>query len=363
MAVSDSYKLASDPDAIQGSAMPHEHFQLATTSDRTFEDEFPGNLFLPTETECKQRLLLTCYMLDQQRSLLFGRARSHVFSGDGINLPFPQSQASWDGGIVQQQSLNALVQWPVHDTEDQQHLIQHAHDIFQSMHMVGSFFDSRRDAALGFTFGVNDDPTVLPVMEHSPRIQLAYHTLALCENVPIRDVLAVAGETWIMSEKLTREEEYIAAQVRSREWATRLAGSGFELKDDVPQIQRAVAHTLKILEIQQIQPNTGLLFQEWSIYLASLVIWARAYALSDGSQGTLPSAERRPSSTASERAVASLIAGGSEHDISLSEAMNVLSWTRDKIESVDIPHNCGLTNGALDVLRKLIAKGTAPGWF
>lgn len=259
--------------------------------------------------------------------------------------------------------MNELIQWPIHDMEGQQHPSHHAHDIFQSMHMVGSFFDSRRDAAIGFTFGPDDDLTVLPVMEHSPRIQLAYHTFALCENVPIRDLLAVAGETWIMSEKLTREEEYIAAQAKSREWAPRRSASEFGLSDEQPQIQRAVAHALKVLRIHQVQPKTGLMFQEWSVYLASLVIWARAYALSSESQGYPPSAERRLSSPASDQAVSSLLTAGPDHDISLSEAMNILDWTRDKIESVDIPHNCGLTNNVLDVLRKLIAKGTAPGWF
>lgn len=343
--------------------MEPEYYQQMPARASAFEGDFPGSMFFPTEGECKRRLLVACYMLDQQRALLFGRTRSNAFSGDGANLPFPKSQASWDGN-VEDQSLNELIQWPVHNVEGQHYLDEHVHDIFQSTYIVSSFFDSRKESALGLTFRPGDDLTTLPITEQSPRIQLTYHTFALCENVLMRDLLAVAGETWIMSEKLTREEEYINAQRKIRSWATNRRDSvaGFS-GDESQQVQLAIAHALKILEIHRVQPRTGVLFQEWAAYLASIVIWARAYALSTEHQQFVRPADRRDSSPARERAVASLLAAGPDHDTSLDEAMNILQWTESKIKGVGSPHNCGLTNIALDVLRKLVAKGAAPGWF
>lgn len=322
-------------------------------------------MFPISDSEYKQRLLLTCYMLDQQHALLFGRGRSNSFSGDGADLPFPRSQASWDGNRGEQEDVEDLIHWPVHNVGDQNQSGHHIHDVFQSMLLVSSFFDSRRDAAIGYTFAAGEDLTVLPVVEGSPCIQIAYHTLMLCENTPMRDLLAVAGETWVMAEKLGREEDYTNAQFRSTEWATGRTEHlfSFGVYETHTPIHRAVTHALKILELHRTHPKTGLLFQEWSVYLASIVIWARAYVRSSALPGLHNSTKRRLSDHALERTVSSVVAAGPDHDIALENAMGILQWTKSRIESVDVPHSCGLTNGALGVLGKLVARGRVPGWF
>ena len=58
-----------------------------------------------------------------------------------------------------------------------------------------------------------------------------------------------------------------------------------------------------------------------------------------------------------------LLAAATNSDINLEQAKTVLLWTKARIETVDIPHNCGLTNGALDVLGKLATRGDEAGWF
>lgn len=343
--------------------MEPDYYQETNPGVSAFQDDFPRSMFFPTEDECKRRLLSACYMLDQQRALLFGRVRSNAFSGDGASLAFPKSQASWDGN-VHDQHLHELIRWPINNVEGQHLLDEHAHDLFQSMHLVGSFFDTRKEVAMSFAFGPNEDSAVLPIKEQSPRIQLTYHTFSLCENVPMRDLLAVAGESWIMSEKLTREDDYIAAQTKIRSWVTNRRDSVAGLSDQKPQsVHEAIVHAQKILEIHRMQPKTGMLFQEWAAYLAAVTIWTRAYSLATDDHLVPRTIERRLSSPGREQFVPSTLAADPEHDTTLDEAMNILGWTKSKIESVDSPHNCGLTNGALDVLRKLLAKGTAAGWF
>lgn len=282
-------------------------------------------------------------------------------------MQFPRDQASWDGNSSEHQTPEELIYWPVFKIGERCDSGQHIHDVFQSMLMVGSFFDSRREVAIHHTFQSGDDLTVLPIVEYSPRIKIAYHTFMLCENTPIRHLLAVAGESWVMSEKLGRQSDYTAAQIRTREWASGHTEASFEfgINGEQTQVYRAVTHALKILELHQSHPNTGLLFQEWSVYLASVVIWARSYVLPAERPGhSIPNpAERRLSSPSLDQIVSSVFASGPDHNIGLEEAMDILLWTRDKIESVNMSHNCGLTNGALAVLGKLVARGTEQGWF
>ena len=329
------------------------------------------DIALSIDAKSKQRLLLACYIIDQQHAALFGRSRASCFSGTGVDLPFPRSQASWDTSNTHHTAPATHDRiWEALDGGDLESRLQN-YDVFQSMLMMacqgdGTDFDNPAYAPDGNTY----TSPMLSRMEQSSRIKMAYHTFMLCKNTPVRELLAVAGESWVMAEKLSNQAEFTSAQLEACHWAKGSPHSPvkFNFEAGCVAISSALRHALEIVDLHLKHPKTGLLFQEWAVYLASLVLWARAYAIANKlEQGSRLSvvnpSERRPSLRDLDQELPNLIATAMNDDISIEQAKTILLWTKARIEAVDIPHNCGLTNGALDVLGKLAARGGEDGWF
>ena len=297
--------------------------------------------------ESKQRLLLSCYLLVQQCNSLFGRSHDIDIPGLCSNLPFPSSQTTWGDLTGMQPSHNTSTE----RTADIFRILQcngppqQRFGAFQSSLMVAWLCDDSNDC-MG---SANDYQTLAFAMEQSARTKLIYHTAMMCKNTPhLRDLLAVAGESWVMGEKLSTETLFFASQVEVRKWVSGGYGNS-------QMIQEAVSHALEILAIHQQTPKTGLLYQEWAVYLAAVVIWARAYVCFDerivGSALT---------TTQLESSVSKIAKG--HGSVSYAEAHNILLWTQTKLQQVDVPHTCGLVSGALDVLGKLVVRGCEDGW-
>ena len=366
----------NDPDALNADLANDTPMQGNASDGSGSFDDFSDASNVSLQARCKQRLFLACYILDQQHATLFGRPRTSYFSGTAMDLPFPQSQASWDLiNEAKQDEPTYTRLWQALDGGNMDHPAQQHYDLFQSMLMLACLSDTCNDSD-PFSLACDPDrdlPPVLSTMEQSSRVTLTYHTFMLCKHTPIRDLLAVAGESWVMAEKLSKPSHYMTAQILSGKWArghTDPNLAEFALDQDRAPVERALKHALKILELHRNHSRTGLLFQEWSVYLASVVVWARAYVLSTERRPShghvIPShAEARLSPFELEQATIAVIAAGPNGHVSMNDAKNVLSWSKAKIEKVDIdvPHNCGLTNGALDVLGKLVARGHESGWF
>lgn len=320
---------------------------------------------------CKQRLLLACYMLEQQHNLLFGRPAATICDIDlGPHLPLPCSQLVWDKAMTRQLDHPATER--IHEALDSvgnsSERPSKPYDTFQSLLVLSCAGDP-----LWQDVADNDDALSL-VMDSSPQVMLAYHTMTLCKNTSVRDLLAVAGESWVMAEKLSTQAEYTAAQLAIRDWASEKFR---RLPSAQSPIQRALFHALAILRIQQTTGLTDLLFHEWAIYLAAIVIWASAQATPSSASKNSPRPFKRSSMSHGEEprsssqqdledAVATFLASGADVTFQWPEAKKVLSWVRAQIENVhrDTPHHCGLASGALDVLGKLIARGHEEGtWF
>lgn len=285
-----------------------------------------------------------------------------------MDLPFPGRQTTWDAtnGRHSDSIMHSKV-WEAIDSASSDETGQHPYDVFQSMLMMASLADG---GDLDSTAYSPDENALLSTMEQSPRIKMAYHTFMLCKNTPVRSLLGVAGESWVMAEKLSHQTEYTKAQIDTQHWAKVVRDSATEFDVEIRPMSAASAieHALKILELHLDHPKTGLLFQEWAVYLASVVLWARAYVtagkLEQGRRlSAANSSERRPSLHELDQELPSLLTAATKDDVNLEQAKTILLWAKARIEMVDIPHNCGLTNGALDVLGKLAARGGEQGWF
>lgn len=351
--------LANDVSAIMPTPMD------TPIEGNSFGDEFA------IDSASKQRLLLVCYTLEQQHSMLFGRLSTDCFAGSGQDVPYPSPQLQWDAvagperGAALEENRFERVSDALKAASFMTERAIAPYDAFQStLLMAGMCQDP--NGILEWTDGISEPPMLLAA-EQSPRCRLVFHTLMLCKNTHVRDLLAVAGESWVMAEKLSTQSEHTAAQIEIQAWASKpfaedIPAFGFE----VP-VQRALSHAFSILAIHQRHPRTGVLFQEWAVYLAAIVIWARVYCSRvDGRHPRLsiPNAEEpRPSPVELNRAAAILIQRAATPLMGWNESRAILLWAKMKIEKYDVPHTCGLTSGALDVLGKLVTRGNEDGWF
>ncbi|KAK5127240.1 hypothetical protein LTR85_008602 [Meristemomyces frigidus] len=373
-------RLASDPEALsQDSVSPLYDSPIQTETFTTRSGESTDNVwengFINLDAKCKQRLLLVCYILDQQHAALFGRPQT-CMSILGLGLPFSRSQLYWDAPYEQQAEIRyqrQLSDLPfydqvfqaVSDVPSMTGVSEGPHDAFRSSLIMACLVDPNNDLQT-CGFGTDDGTDLSPVLfavEQSPRMRLTYHTYMMCKHTPIRALLAVAGESWCMAEKLGSQADYTASQIEAQAWAL---GSVESIMGLSP-VQRALYHARQVLDIQKKHPKIGVLFQEWAIYLAAVIIWARVYTHGDEPRRkprlSIPSpTEPRLSTQELDRTVNAVIEGGMA-TLGWKEAKSVLLWVKAKIEKVDMPHNCGLTNGALDVLRKLATRGNEEGWF
>lgn len=363
-------------------ANDHEAFNplssdLIAQGTSNYTESFVGSAAQATRVLCKQRLLAACYILDSQHATLFGRRRTSCYSGAGMDLPFPTSLVSWDGQRRQQQRLEPYDRvWQALDGGNMDGPAQQPpYDVFQSTLMIACLTDAANEGDGFYPSDPNKDlAPVVGAMQQSAQIKVAYHSVMLCKHTPIRDLLAVAGESWVMAEKLRTQADYAASQLEARNWANAadylsdFNAVGLEAEQQ-PMVQIAVRHALRVIELHMSHPKTGLLFEEWSLYLAAVVIWAHSHVPQDTRSVQRPRlsvpnpSPPNLSTHEIEQTVTTVVSNARQLMPDREEARRILLWAKAAIEKVDLPHNCGLTNGALDVLGKLVTRGSEDGWF
>lgn len=363
-AFEDVYKfLANDSEALNPLPMDEATKQ------------YPDGL-AATGMLCKQRMLAACYVLDSQHATLFGRRRTTCYVGAGMDLPFPTSLVTWDGQRQHQRLEPHDRVWQALDGGNMdERAINQPYDVFQSMLMIACLGDSaHKDDGFYPSDPAKDLAPIIGAMQQSVQVKMAYNTFMLCKHTPVRDLLAVAGESWVMAEKLSSQADYVASQIEAREWASAASYvdafvGAADGEDEQPAVQKAMRHALRVIDLHIHHPRTGLLFQEWSVYLAAVVVWAHANASSKLNAVQKPRinapdpAQPNLSEHEIEQTVNAVVSNAGRVEPDPEEARRVLLWAMAAIEKVDLPHNCGLTNGALDVLGKLVARGTEDGWF
>ncbi|QIW99913.1 hypothetical protein AMS68_005431 [Peltaster fructicola] len=332
-----------------------------------FVDAYSG--MLPeVQKEAKRRLLIACYILDRQHSLFFGRKASECLTSTIEYSAFPQPLDVWNG--IPEASVNTA--YGHYTTDEQMHSYtyealntvathaQHStspYDAFRSSFLTAALNDivEGRGGSIWKPIDDAEASALLYAVDQSPRTLLAYHMFMLSKNTPIRDLLAVAGESWVMAEKITSQSVYSAAQLEASTWARdNSAGSNKT---------NALYHALQILNIHRGSTTPGVLYRDWAVYMATLVIWITAYVTQEAGNRQRLNNSATISQNDMDKAVDSMITAGPLTSISWTNASLILLWTRSKLQQLNAPHNCGLTSGCLDVLGKLISRGHENGWL
>lgn len=349
---------------------------LATDCDTDTASSFLGcfDVFsfpqvLPSVTlqcESKQRLLAAYYILDQEQAALFGRHATDVPDFIPANLSVPQRVHIWDSDSAYGPSPNDHAEgWHFESRGSlgqtittSSHLGASAVEPFD--HFVATLSlicstSSGRDAPLE-PHDLALNLSIHGPLISSPHIYLARQTLNLCEATPVRALLATAGESWVMAEKLSLPAEYTAAQRTVRAWTSTSANNAF-------------AHALEIIRLHRLHLKTMCFCHEWSLHLASLAVWAFTYARRLPNQPlrlSIPSSARaEPMVQGAEldKALANLVQAGTEGGMMWEDTKCVLQWAKTRLEKTGVARFCGVVSGAVDVLNVLGTRGEEDGWF
>lgn len=319
--------------------------------------------------EAKRRLLVACYILDRQYSMFFGKKAIDCLTYPMEYLPFPQPLDTWNstteasvntayGHYTSNQQLHSYTYEALNAISTQAQPSTSPYDAFRSSYLIAGLQYAAEGQNVSSWKPLDDAEAsaLLYVVDHSARTLLAYHMFMLAKNTPVRDLLAVAGESWVMAEKITSQTAYNAAQLEVGAWArNNTTGSDHS---------NALYHALQILSIYRSSATPGLLYRDWAVYLATLVVWITSYITQDAmSRQSINTTATTITQHDLDKAVSAVIDAGSLMPISWTNASFTLLWTQSKLQQTNAPHNCGLTNGCLDVLGKLISRGHEDTWL
>jgi hypothetical protein len=267
-----------------------ENFRYTTSqlSDITSSLAQPENVTLSSwlrwvELGICQRLLASCYILESQQAMLLAREPlSSLFQESGMDLPFPPHASVWDAMTLEEwtitaQQYSSSPQYVFGVTQDS---VLVPCDSFQSSILVAAYYN-RFDYTLPYSnmFSVEE---IDPLLDGSFTTKQKLLTAKLLQVTPIRELLAVSGESWILSEKVSSPQVFTAFKTTLRTWASQLWSTPMVNSQSIA-IREALNLSVEILKMALDEPSEALelgMGTDMGVYFASLVLWAITTAAS-----------------------------------------------------------------------------------
>ena len=164
-------------------------------------------------------MMLAAYHIDVQQATLFEQELTDVLSPE-LDFPMPCTNAFWNSTSASEWSAAAPIEASEHritlrDVAALASLrfeLQPTLSLFTSSLVLSHFSIQRRQGAGSLTIPIPNAPI--------SAILLA-HTQTVLGLVPLRSLLAVAGRTWVLGQKLTDESEFTKAKAATRQMGQR----------------------------------------------------------------------------------------------------------------------------------------------
>lgn len=241
------------------------------------------------EGETRTRILHACSVLDSQQTILFDQpptVRKHTLlsintAAVGKRSNLPCDDELWEASPVERWAAVA-------QKHEYIQLVGGKPDpppgrLAEYSYFQQEVINANGDGSLKCNLerGHNASPASQQMFS---KILFNYHTTEMCKHTPIRNLLIVTGESWLLGRKIEKKDDYRRAKRELRNWLENSTPS----KNGLPKSTVAHWHALKLLRCLEI-PNTGempqvnilgttnMLHENWAVYLASLVCWAHGY--------------------------------------------------------------------------------------
>jgi hypothetical protein len=218
-----------------------------------------------------QRLLTSCYVLESQQVMFLAREpQVSLHQQPGPDLPFPAHTLVWDAVtlddwaiVVQRHSAS-----PQYVYEVPQASVLVPCDSFQSSILVAVYYNESNITSPYADAPIIED--IERVLDNSFVTKQRLLTAKLMQVTPIRALLAVSGESWILFEKVPTQQTQTAFKNTLRIWLSQIWSTS---ADDL----RPVAIAVEILQMVLDEKSEGSEFtmgSDMGMYFAALVLWA-----------------------------------------------------------------------------------------
>ncbi|KAL3424357.1 hypothetical protein PVAG01_03638 [Phlyctema vagabunda] len=251
------------------------------------------------EQESRRRLLSGCFIFDCHQALFHEQPRLASLQTESISsfLTVPCPENWWN---AQTPSIwQALLPASSTPEQDLAHEIIDPHSTsaksaFTQLLLIGSLashMPASHRANLGDLSGLETSVAVERITRVFPSDPLANTYLAL-HHTPLCDLLAVTGETWVFSRKLTPPSAFITAKARLKAWSSSKAAAS---------ATKYACHALRSFLLEncgtcprntrrQISYSYGLSYY-WGLYTSVLICWAFGYRHQNTTAASLPTGQ------------------------------------------------------------------------
>jgi hypothetical protein len=254
-------------------------------------DDQDWNMWI--ELTSQQRLFQCCYLLECQQSILLARSlQPSLIPGSEFDLTFPAHSSLWDANSPPEWkfAVQQCVNMPryIHEitTAATSPLNTGLFDIFQSSLIIADRYNLFNGHALlpSHPCSSNTFQSVYePLLSCSPIIKHQLLTAKLVHATPVRSLLAVSGESWILSEKVPSAAAMHGHRSTLQSWVNGIRTSDNESQR--PNVAAAVELAIGILQHAIMSPTGRFRLEfggEMGLYFAVMVIWAITVAANDG---------------------------------------------------------------------------------
>lgn len=278
---------------------------LATVKPYTSEDAIRQQWMEWIHFHSLERLLTACYILDAQQALLLART-TFTDASFGLDLYIPASMALWEAPVHTRwanllrggttplldvyQSLDRI-------SQNDSHVLQY--ESFQSAlltacHASSILTQQRQEADNGACgpiaashpiFEASNITLLGQALCPQANVLIAHNMVRLAAHSPIRALLAISGESWVFSQRLSSEALLAAAEFETlktelRSWSETLqqptlwpTSTGMKT-----YAHEALQCALNIIRLALDMDSRNLAFGgEMAVYYSSLVLWASTF--------------------------------------------------------------------------------------
>jgi hypothetical protein len=225
-----------------------------------------------------QRLLVSCYRLETEQAMLLARKPVlSLFQESGMDLPFPAHLLVWDAMSFHEWAV-AVRQYssPQYVCDVSEKSMVTSCDPFQSSVLVAAYYNR---------FNVTSPYEIAPsvhdidfVLDTSFVTRQRLLTAKLIQVTPIRALIAISGETWILLEKVS-QQDFFTLKTALRTWIAQL----WTTQPQPPAVTEALQLSVDILQSaldEKPAANALGMGTDMGVYFASLVLWAVVTAAS-----------------------------------------------------------------------------------
>lgn len=277
---------------------------LATVKPYTSEDAIRQQWLAWIDLHSMERLLTACYILDAQQALLLARP-TFTDVNFGLELYIPACSTLWEapvhtrwanllrGGPAPLVDVNQLLDSMAQNDSHAKRCEPFQSALLTACH-TSSVLTQRQEANIGSyslltashpIFETSNIALLEQALCPQANVLIAHNMVRLAAHSPARALLAISGESWVFSQRLSSEALLAAAEFETlktelRLWSETLqqptlwpASTG--MKSDPHEALQCALNIIRLaLDMDSRDPIFG---GEMAIYYSSLVLWASTF--------------------------------------------------------------------------------------